>query len=86
MDGLYTFNAMTRHKSYHPGKINLCINGLTVAMASRENAGPDNIMLLATLQLNKDDEIALHFEGHFYDLNKRISTFFEGRLLSVLDE
>ena len=89
--GIYTFNVCAGHQSETNGYVDLYVNELKTVNSQR-NCNEEtrdsfsNIWLHTTLQLKKGDEISIWLEGDLYDLNDESSTFFEGRLISRIDE
>ena len=86
--GIYTFNVCVGHQSETDGQINLYVNECRTANSQRNcnNDSYSNIWLYTTLRLETDDEISIRLYGDLYDLNDGEYTFFEGRLISKLDE
>ena len=61
-------------------------NGQDDSNESRLMVKSGRIWLHATLQLNKNDKVNLKLHGDFYQLEKESFTYFEGRLITKLDE
>ena len=86
--GIYTFNVCAGHTSETNGHVELYVNE-SRTVNSQRNCNDDsysNIWLHTTLRLETDDEISIRLHGDLYDLNDDECTFFEGTLISKLDE
>ena len=88
--GIYTFNACAGHKSVSTGHVDLDLNGDSVVNSQRVCSEGSinylNLWLSTTLKLEIGDQISLALNGDLFALNDSTSTFFEGRLISKLDE
>ena len=54
--------------------------------ASIGNECVGNVMMQTTLQLNAKDRVYIKLDGSFSNLNNRVLNYFEGRLISEIDE
>ena len=94
--GLYSILATAQNRAYSFGYIRCYVNNKEVAYALRHCAydcaydsggtRTGNILLQSTLQLNKNDKMFINLDGSFYALSDKTSTFFECRLVSVIEE
>ena len=53
---------------------------------TRRMAKPGKIWLLATLELNDKDKVRIKLNGEFYELDKPATAYFEGRLITKINE
>ena len=53
---------------------------------NQDAVAPRTLRVLATLKLNQDDKVKIDIQGDFYLLDKESVTFFEGRLITKIDE
>ena len=95
--GIYTFLATADQKSYHFGFLRFCLNDNKVVFTNRSNCseiqlaknmnrhcGP--LLLQITLQLERNDKATIQVFGHLFNLADPKTTYFEGRLVSVIKE
>ena len=93
--GIYTFLVTAHQKSFHFGFLRFCLNDNEVAFTKRSNcsemqlaknvnSGP--LLLQITLQLEKNDKVTIQVFGHLFNLADPKTTYFEGRLVSVIEE
>ena len=68
------------NESYVASGIQAVIN------ADEPSAYSRNVFLQATLQLKKDDKVSIRLAGHFYSITTTAATYFEGRLVTVINE
>ena len=92
--GLYSFSITAKQKSYQYGYVRCCVNNIDVAyrclsncnndLGPGMNAGP--ISINTTLRLKKSDKVYINVGGHLFNLYDSKVTYFEGRLVSVINE
>ena len=99
---MYSFLATASNKSTKFGSLKLCVNDKVMAVSSRSASRPTNgdqedndsrsvvksgeIWVQATLQLKKNEKVMIYLNGTFYRLDLQARTYFEGRLITKLDE
>ena len=72
--------------------MNCYVNDDTVACAQRSNCNHNSatnlgsLFVNTTLQLEKGDEVSITISGYLCDLYDETSTYFECRLVSVIEE
>ena len=90
INGLYAFTACAGHKSVSTGNVSLRIGEdhfvHSEQTCSEGNINASNIWLTATLDLQVGEKVSIALNGDLCDLDYSCSTFFEGRLVSKLDE
>ena len=52
---------------------------------SKDGVNGGNIVMQTTLALNKKDEVTLKMKGSFFGVQLPHATYFEGRLVSILE-
>ena len=78
------------------GRARCYVNGKVVASAVQtvsdfedkpnETVAGNTLVLQTTLQLNKNDKVSIKIRGSFYALDRPFATYFEGRLISVINQ
>ena len=93
--GIYTFFVTALQKSFSFGFLSFFMNGNAVSYTKRsncnkasvqENVNSGPLLLQITLQLEKNDIVNANFAGSFFNLDDPQTTYFEGRLVSVISE
>ena len=80
--GLFGERSMTYRTHY-------TINGTEVSNAKRSinnGSAQEPHLLLTTIKLEKDDKITIRVGGYMWKLNDPKTTYFEGRLVTVINE
>ena len=87
-NGLYSFNVFCTQASTHWGSAYLYWNERQHIEAKRAayRGYCGFVSINTTLKLVKNDKIHVRFEQNLYDTNYELSTYFEGILVTRLDE
>ena len=88
LTGLYSFHATSEQTNSNSASISLDINGTTkTRQESRQNNySYGNVTIQTTLTVYKGDKVGIGFGGKHACSNVSYKTFFEGRLISRIDE
>ena len=86
--GLYSFFAMAKHRGATYTRIRLYVNGNSKIVSTNETKNDDiqSLPLQSTLKLGKNDTVEMRVHGTLYDAGLGNATYFEGRLISRIDE
>ena len=86
--GLYSFFAMAKHRAATYTRIRLYVNGNSKIVSTNETKNDDiqSLPLQSTLKLEKGQTVELRFGGTLYQASYGDRTYFEGRLISRIDE
>ena len=93
--GIYSFLTTIKQRSYQFGRIRCYVNNKVIALAERTNStdiktdinmNAGQILLPITLELKKDDIVTIRIGGDLYNITDPQTTYFEGRLVSVINE
>ena len=97
--GLYSFLSTAVYETstmgtiVHLSRICCFVNAIRIHSALSNCTGsPDqrgsigHVLMQATLQLNAKDRVYIKLDGTFSSLNNRLFNYFEGRLISAIDE
>ena len=87
-NGLYSFNVFCTQASHNWGSVYLYLNERQHIEAKRAayRSYCGFVSINTTLKLAKNDKIHVRFEQNLYDTNYDLSTYFEGILVTRLDE
>ena len=88
LNGLYSFHATSEQLSSHSASIFLYINGSTkTRQDSRQNNDSyANVTIQTTLKIGKGDKVEIRFGGKLANSDVNNKTYFEGRLVSRINE
>ena len=99
--GLYSFLSTAVYKTsvtINSSKVECFVNDIRAYSAlsnstDRANqsgsiaiASVGQVLMQTTLQLNAKDRVYIKLDGSFSNLNNRVLNYFEGRLISAIDE
>ena len=87
--GLYSFYA-TAERLYEQGiaAISVYVNGSNTAISKNclNNDNWGSITVQTTLKIDEDDNVDIRLLGKFASTHDIVRTYFEGRLISILNE
>ena len=100
--GLYCFLSSAVYETLMMGplvnfsRVECFVNDIRTLSALSNNSGNTdqrgsiasvgNVLMQTTLQLNAQDRVYIKLDGSFSNLNNRVMNYFEGRLISMIDE
>ena len=99
--GLYSFLSTAVYETsvtINSSKVECFVNDIRAYSALSNSTGRANqsgsiaiasvgqVLMQTTLQLNAKDRVYIKLDGSFSNLNNRVLNYFEGRLISEIDE
>ena len=99
--GLYSFLSTAVYETsvtINSSKVECFVNDIRAYSALSNSTGRANqsgsiaiasvgqVLMQTTLQLNSKDRVYIKLDGSFSNLNNRLLNYFEGRLISAIDE
>ena len=87
--GIYSFLTTIKQRSYQFGRIRCYVNNKEIALVYIKtdiNMNAGQILFPITLELKKDDIVNIRIGGDLYNITDPQTTYFEGRLVSVINE
>ena len=99
--GLYSFLSTAVYETsvtINSSKVECFVNDIRAYSALSNSTGRANqsgsiaiasvgqVLMQTTLQLNSKDRVYIKLDGSFSNLNNRVLNYFEGRLISEIDE